>query len=223
MTKHRITVLGAGDMGGAILQALTERTRHIVADRGSRLGCASATALVDRLGVREASEADIEHSDIVFAVVPAKAIPAIEPLLQEHRGIVISVSVSGAAGRDGQKSVAEQLADAAPGTRAVSAFTSIWSDVIREPGNAGKTSAFVCSDDDDAKAIVMRRRIRFRADKRRKTQRRALRRSVGRFRGPARAGFRIRTDHQFPRFQSERVIMYVKIVRRGRGRIVTYA
>lgn len=156
MTKHRITVLGAGDMGGAILQALTERTRHIVADRGSRLGSASATALVDRLGVREASEADIEHSDIVFAVVPAKAIPAIEPLLQEYRGIVISVSVSGAAGRDGQKSVAEQLADAAPGTRAVSAFTSIWSDVIREPGNAGKTSAFVCSDDDDAKAIVMK-------------------------------------------------------------------
>lgn len=156
MTKHRIAVLGAGDMGGAILQALTERTRHIVADRGSRLGSASATALVDRLGVREASEADIEHSDIVFAVVPAKAIPAIEPLLQEYRGIVISVSVSGAAGRDGQKSVAEQLADAAPGTRAVSAFTSIWSDVIREPGNAGKTSAFVCSDDDDAKAIVMK-------------------------------------------------------------------
>ena len=38
----------------------------------------------------------------------------------------------------------------------MSAFTSIWSDVIREPGNAGKTSAFVCSDDDDAKAIVMK-------------------------------------------------------------------
>jgi 8-hydroxy-5-deazaflavin:NADPH oxidoreductase len=154
MTKHRITVLGTGDMGGAIIQALTERTQHIIAVRGSRAGSASATALVDRLGVREASEADIEHSDIVFVVVPTKAILAIEPLLREYRGIVVSVSVSGAAGRDGQKSVAEQLADAAPGARIVNAFTSIWSDVVREPGNAGKTSAFVCSD--DAKAIVMK-------------------------------------------------------------------
>jgi 8-hydroxy-5-deazaflavin:NADPH oxidoreductase len=156
MTKHRITVLGTGDMGGAIIQALTERTQHIIAVRGSRARSASATALVDRLGVREASEADIEHSDIVFVVVPTKAILAIEPLLREYRGIVVSVSVSGAAGRDGQKSVAEQLADAAPGARIVNAFTSIWSDVVREPGNAGKTSAFVCSDDDDAKAIVMK-------------------------------------------------------------------
>jgi 8-hydroxy-5-deazaflavin:NADPH oxidoreductase len=156
MTKHRITVLGTGDMGGAIIQALTERTQHIVAVRGSRARSASATALVDRLGVREASEADIEHSDIVFVVVPAKAIPAIAPLLREYRGIVVSVSVSGAAGQDGQKSVAEQIADAVPGARIVNAFTSIWSDVIRQPGKAGKTSAFVCSDDDAAKATIMK-------------------------------------------------------------------
>ena len=34
------------------------------------------------------------------------------------------------------------------------AFTSIWSNVIRDPGKAGKTSVFVCSDDDDAKAVI---------------------------------------------------------------------
>src|ERR1700735_2294705 len=33
MTKHRITVFGTGDMGGAIIQALTERTQHIIAVR----------------------------------------------------------------------------------------------------------------------------------------------------------------------------------------------
>jgi predicted dinucleotide-binding enzyme len=37
----------------------------------------------------------------------------------------------------------------------VNAFTSIWSTVIRNPGNSGKTSAFVCSDDEDAKAVIM--------------------------------------------------------------------
>ena len=154
MTTHRITILGTGDMGGAIAQALAERTRHAVAVRGSHPGSASASALINRLALREATDADIEQSDIVFVVVPAKAIPEIVPVLQNYRGIIVSVSVSGTVGRDGQKSSAEQLAEALPAARVVNAFTSIWSTVVRNPGNAGKTSAFICSDDEDAKAIV---------------------------------------------------------------------
>jgi predicted dinucleotide-binding enzyme len=83
VTKHRITVLGTGDMGGAIAQALAERTLHAVTVRGSRPGSASAAALVDRLALGEATDADIEQSDIVFVVVPAKAIPEIAPTLSE--------------------------------------------------------------------------------------------------------------------------------------------
>jgi predicted dinucleotide-binding enzyme len=155
MTKHQITVLGTGDMGGAIAQALAERTPHAVTVRGSHPGSASATALVGRLGVREATDAELEQSDIVFVVVPAKAIPEIVPVLKDYRGIVVSVSVSGTVGRDGQKSSAEQLAEALPGARVVNAFSSIWSTVIRNPGNAGKTSVFVCSDNEGAKAVII--------------------------------------------------------------------
>jgi predicted dinucleotide-binding enzyme len=45
---------------------------------------ASAAALVDRLALREATDADIEQSDIVFVVVPAKAIPEIVPTLNDY-------------------------------------------------------------------------------------------------------------------------------------------
>jgi len=154
MAKHHITVLGTGDMGGAIAQALSARTKHLVAVRGSRSGSASATALIERLGVREATDTDIAQSDIVFVVVPASAIPEISQVLQHYKGIVVSVCVSGTVGRDGNKSAAELLADALPGARVVNAFTSIWSTVVRNPGKAGKTTAFVCSDHEDAKVVV---------------------------------------------------------------------
>jgi 8-hydroxy-5-deazaflavin:NADPH oxidoreductase len=156
VTQQQIIVLGTGDMGGAIAQALKERTSHRVAIRGSRIGSASAAALADRLEVSEASDADIERSDIVFVVVPSKSIPDIVSSLKDYRGIVVSVSVSPTVGLDGEKSSAEQLAEGLPEARVVNAFTSIWSNVVRNPGNGAKTSAFVCSDHEKAKAVIMR-------------------------------------------------------------------
>jgi predicted dinucleotide-binding enzyme len=41
-----------------------------------------------------------------------------------------------------------------PDAKIVSAFTSVWSTVVRNPGTGEKTSVFVCSDHDDAKAVV---------------------------------------------------------------------
>jgi predicted dinucleotide-binding enzyme len=154
MAKQHITVLGTGDMGGAIAQALSARTKHLITVRGSRSGSASATTLIARLGVQEATDADIARSDMIFVVVPASAIPQISQVLQHYEGIVVSVCVSGTVGRDGEKSAAEQLADALPRARVVNAFTSIWSTVVRNPGNAGKTTAFICSDHEDAKVAV---------------------------------------------------------------------
>jgi predicted dinucleotide-binding enzyme len=135
---------------------VTERTSHTVSIRGTRIGSASAAALAQRLEVSEASDTDIEQSDIVFVVVPSKAIPDIVSILRDYRGIVVSVSVSSTAGLDGEKSSAERLAEGLPEARVVNAFTSIWSDVIRNPGSGAKTSAFVCSDHEDAKEVIMR-------------------------------------------------------------------
>lgn len=153
MTTHRISVLGTGDMGGAIVQALKERTEHSISVRGSHPGSVAA-ALIHRLGVQAATDEAIEESDIVFVVVPAKKISQVVPALKAYRGILVSVSVSGTVGQDGQKSCAAQIAEALPAARVVNAFTSIWSNVIRDPGTAGKTSVFVCSDDEDAKAAI---------------------------------------------------------------------
>jgi len=155
MTLNRISVIGTGDMGGAIAEALAKRTQHEVVVRGSRPGSPSAAALIERFDLREATEGDIELSDVVFVVVPADAISDVVALLDKYEGIIVSVSVSGSVGQDAEISTAERLARALPSARIVNAFTSVWSTVIRNPGTLEKTSVFVCADDRDAKAVIM--------------------------------------------------------------------
>jgi 8-hydroxy-5-deazaflavin:NADPH oxidoreductase len=150
----RISILGTGDMGGAIATALSQRTGHQIAVRGSRLGSASTAELVAALGVAEATADEIAVSDVVFVVVPASAIPEALAPLAGFRGIVVSVSVSASVGQDGLPSSAQRIAAALPNAKIVNAFTSIWSSVVRNPGTGEKTSVFVCSDHDDAKAVV---------------------------------------------------------------------
>jgi predicted dinucleotide-binding enzyme len=106
------------------------------------------------LGVVEATDDVIAHSEVVFVVVPAGAIPEALAPLADFRGIVVSVSVSASVGLDGLPSSAERIAAALPDAKIVSAFTSVWSTVVRNPGTGEKTSVFVCSDHDDAKAVV---------------------------------------------------------------------
>jgi 8-hydroxy-5-deazaflavin:NADPH oxidoreductase len=154
MKELNISVLGTGDMGGAIATALSQRTHHSVRVRGSQTGSSSATKLVGELGIPEATEKDIADSDVVFIVVPAAAISQATAVLSDYRGVVVSVSVSGTVGRDGLPSSAENIAAALPDARVVNAFTSVWSSVVRNPGSGEKTSVFVCSDDEDAKATV---------------------------------------------------------------------
>lgn len=154
MKELKISILGSGDMGGAIATAISRRTRHSLRVRGSKAGSASALKLVNELGVAEATQQDLIASDIVFVVVPAAAIEKATATLGEYRGIVVAVSVSGSVGRDGLPSSAEKMAAALPDATVVSAFTSIWSNVIREPGSAGKTSVFVSSNEEHAKSVV---------------------------------------------------------------------
>ena len=156
MNELKISILGTGDMGGAIATAISRRTRHALKVRGAQPGSASALKLMDELGVTEASKQDFLASDIVFVVVPAAAIERVAATLSGYEGIVVAVSVSGSVGRDGLPSSAERIATVLPEASVVSAFTSIWSNVIREPGKSGKTSVFVSSDDDKAKEVVSR-------------------------------------------------------------------
>jgi prephenate dehydrogenase len=101
MGRSRISILGNGDMGGAIVTALSRRTRHRIGVRGSRAVSASARKLVAELGVAEATDKEIAESDVVFIVVPANAIPQALAPLANFKDIVVSVSVSGSVGQDG--------------------------------------------------------------------------------------------------------------------------
>jgi 8-hydroxy-5-deazaflavin:NADPH oxidoreductase len=154
MDKLKISILGTGDMGGAIATALSRRTLHRILVRGSRLGSRSTAKLVSELGVAEGTDKEIAASDVVFVVVPAGAIPQALAPLAGFGGIVVSVSVSATVGQDGLPSSAESIAAALPQAKIVNAFTSIWSTVVRNPGKGEKTSVFVCSDNDHAKAVV---------------------------------------------------------------------
>jgi predicted dinucleotide-binding enzyme len=150
----RISILGTGDMGGAIATALSRRTGHQISVRGSRPASDSAAKLMATLGVAEATDDVIAQSEVVFVVVPAGAIPEALAPLADFRRIVVSVSVSASVGLDRLPSSAERIATALPDAKIVNAFTSVWSAVVRNPGTGEKTSVFVCSDHDDAKAVV---------------------------------------------------------------------
>jgi predicted dinucleotide-binding enzyme len=152
--KLKISVLGTGDMGGAIVTALHKRTDHTICVRGSDEASASAKKLVDELGVVIATQNDLLTSDVVFVVVPPNALSRAAVTLSDYSGVVAAVSVSRGVGRDGQPSSAETLAASLPAAKVVSAFTSMWSDVIRDPGTDGQVSAFVASDHEDAKAVI---------------------------------------------------------------------
>lgn len=154
MEKLKISVLGTGDMGGAVATALRQRTPHMIHVRGSNDASISSSTLVDELGVAPATPQDLLTSDIVFIVVPAAELSRAAVKLEGYTGVVVAVSVSGSVGRDGRPSSAETLAASLPGAKVVSAFTSIWSNVIRNPGADGQVSAFVASDHADAKAVV---------------------------------------------------------------------
>ncbi len=154
MSIHRISILGTGDLGGAIATAIARRSRHSLALRGATPDSVTAAALIAELAATKATDAEIAASHIVFVVVPAKSLTAAAELLQHYRGIVVSVSVSGTVGLGGKQSSAETLAALLPQARVVNAFSFIWSTVARNPGAADKTSVFLCSDDNDAKATV---------------------------------------------------------------------
>jgi len=154
----KLVVIGSGDMGSALATALATRAGHDLRVRGSRLGSHSATRLAQELGVTEASDHDLWAADVVFVVVPWDSLAAAAALLDGYRGVVVSVIVPWVAGIDPRTditSAAERLAQLLPSTKVVSAFTSVSSSLIRNPGNGERPSVLTCSDNEGARTTVM--------------------------------------------------------------------
>ncbi len=75
-------------------------------------------------------------------------------LLKNFGGVVVSVTVDEFVGFDGKKSSAERLGDLLPGVKVAAGFNSMYDVVVTDPGPRDKTSVFVFSDSDDAKACA---------------------------------------------------------------------
>jgi predicted dinucleotide-binding enzyme len=101
----------------------------------------------------------LRDADVVFVVVPWEALDAVARLIATCRGVIVSVIVPWANDGDPRTemtSAAERLAGLLPHARMVNAFTSVSSSIMRNPGSAEKPSVIVCSDDAEARTVVMR-------------------------------------------------------------------
>jgi len=155
----KLAIVGAGDMGSAIATAFVQRSRHDVSVRSSRPGSPSAIKLARQLGISETDDQTLRDADVVFVVVPWEAIDAVARLIAACRGIIVSVIVPWANDGDPRTemtSAAERLASLLPHARMVSAFTSVSSSIMRNPGREEKPSVVACADDAEARTVVMR-------------------------------------------------------------------
>jgi 8-hydroxy-5-deazaflavin:NADPH oxidoreductase len=154
----KLAIVGAGDMGGAMATAFVHRSRHEVSVRGSRRESPSALDLARRLGISLSDDHSLSNADVVFVVVPWGALDPVAHLIAMCRSIIVSVIVPWADDGDPRTemtSAAERLAGLLPHARIVNAFTSVSSSIVRNPGSAEKPSVIVCSDDAEARAVVM--------------------------------------------------------------------
>lgn len=154
-----VVVVGTGDMGGALAQAIAQRVGYHVSVRGARRNSASARHVIAASdgAISEATDDRLRSADVVFVVVPWAAFDAVAGLLSGHTGVIVSVIVPWADGdaRRDIVSVAEQMAARLPAARIVSAFTTVSSAVVREPNPDNPVSIIVCADDDGARRSVM--------------------------------------------------------------------
>jgi predicted dinucleotide-binding enzyme len=152
--KLNIGIMGTGNMGGALARALTKNTKHVITVKGSSRRSHSAENLSRSLNLIRASDAEFLMNDVLLVAVPARALARALTKVKSFSGVVISVSASESAGRDGKPSCAENTARSMPHASVVNAFSSIWSTVVRHGGRGKKVSVFIAGDEKSAKRIA---------------------------------------------------------------------
>jgi predicted dinucleotide-binding enzyme len=154
----KITVMGTGRMGSAIATALATRTSHAVGVRGSNAKSRSAKGLAQQLKVAVATDAALLASDVILLTVPWAALATAASELKSYSGLVVSAVVpwsDGAGPVTESGSAAERIASLLPAAKVATAFTSVSSILVRDPGSGEKPSIFVCCDYDTHKKRVM--------------------------------------------------------------------
>jgi 8-hydroxy-5-deazaflavin:NADPH oxidoreductase len=146
-------------MGGALAIAFATRTAHAVFIRGSHPKSSSAAALARELSIALATDNELLTADAVFVATPPGVLDEVAAALMGYKGIIVSTMVPGAGDyelkHDDGTSAAEQRARLVPMSWVVTAFTSISSALIRDPTSGEKPTVFLCTDDDNARTMVI--------------------------------------------------------------------
>ena len=156
----KIAVIGSGNMGSAFVKQLRKAGHTVsVTSRNET----SALALAENHGATVVDASKVRDAEvIILATGAADAIPALKaagnlagkvvvditnPLTADYMGLTIGHSTSNA----------EEIAKAIPGVRLVKGFNTIFAQLLGAGAllpNGGKVSAFIASDDAEAKKTV---------------------------------------------------------------------
>ena len=161
----KISIIGAGEMGGALASALAGRTSHRVTIRGARPGSTSVREAIANSGGRlaEADADAIASAGLVFVVVPWQAFENVTATLRQHprppkRLVSVVVPWMGdnalpAVGTN--DSAAERLARALPDSQVAGAFTTVSAATVRAIDTyAEKPTVFVVGDHAETKRLT---------------------------------------------------------------------
>ncbi len=159
----KITVIGAGNMGSALVKQLS-RAGHLV--RVTARDMTKAANLVSRFpGAQAVTAANaVQDADVVIVATGyADAVPALQalgslagkivvditnPLTADYMGLTLGYSTS----------AAEEIAKAIPGALVVKAFNTVFAQILdggADFGNGQKVTTFIAADSDLAKQAVI--------------------------------------------------------------------
>ncbi|MFB6106950.1 MAG: NADPH-dependent F420 reductase [Halobacteriaceae archaeon] len=146
-----LAIVGTGTVGRSLGRAWADRGHDVV--YGSRHPEESAAPG----GPVRSRAAAAAHGDVVVLAVPGSAVAAVAADLRESlRGAVVVDPTNTLDRTADGRSLADAVADAAPGARVVKAFNTVGAEVMADPAVAdGTATMLVAGDDGDAVGTVV--------------------------------------------------------------------
>ena len=156
----KVAIIGAGNVGGAVAQAVTAAGHEVVV---SASHAQHAQALADKVGgaAAESNAAAARDADVVVLAVPYDAVNAVATEIGDVAAGKVIVDATNPLKADSSglavtdRSGAELLQDRLPGASVVKAFNTVFASNQAEPVVDGvPLDGFVAGDDAAAKARV---------------------------------------------------------------------
>jgi hypothetical protein len=153
-----IGIIGGGNVGAALGQRWAEKGHAIMFGARDPNSQKTKTALAQVSGARIGGISDaVAFGDAILIAVPGAAVLDTVRACGRLEGKVVMDAANWIGERPAgvTRSLAEAIANAAPGARVVKAFNTTGANNMLNPGyGAYNADMFICGDDADAKAAV---------------------------------------------------------------------